>query len=127
MTGRIFINYRRGDDAGHTGRLFDRLQEVFEPQQFFMDVDNIPPGHDFVGVLNERVSDCDIVLAVIGKGWLNSRDAHGARRLEDPEDFVRLELTSALTQGKRVIPVLVGARSLSWTLYTIIGDGGVSG
>jgi TIR domain len=108
MAGKIFINYRRGDDPGHTGRLFDRLQDVFEPQQLFMDVDNIAPGLDFVRVLNERVAECDIVLAVIGKGWVDSRDPAGARRLEDPEDFVRIEIESALSQGKRVIPVLVG-------------------
>jgi hypothetical protein len=108
MTGKIFINYRRGDDAGHTGRLFDRLQDVFPPEQLFLDVDNIAPGLDFVRVLNERVAECDIVLAVIGKGWLDSRDAAGNRRLEDTGDFVRIEITSALNQGKRVIPVLVG-------------------
>jgi hypothetical protein len=108
MTGRIFINYRRGDDAGHTGRLFDRLQDVFDPAQIFMDVDNIAPGMDFVRVLNERVAECDIVLAVIGKGWLSAIDALGARRLDDPADFVRIEIESALTQDKRIIPVLVG-------------------
>jgi TIR domain len=108
MTGKIFINYRRGDDPGHTGRLFDRLQDVFDAEQLFMDVDNIAPGLDFVRVLNERVAECDIVLAVIGKGWINSRDANGNRRLDDPDDFVRIEITSALNQGKRVIPVLVG-------------------
>jgi hypothetical protein len=108
MAGKIFINYRRGDDPGHTGRLFDRLQDVFEPQQLFMDVDNIAPGLDFVRVLNERVAECDIVLAVIGKSWVDSRDPSGSRRLEDPEDFVRIEIESALNQGKRVIPVLVG-------------------
>jgi hypothetical protein len=108
MTGKIFINYRRGDDPGHTGRLFDRLQDVFEPQQLFLDVDNIAPGLDFIRVLNERVAECDIVLAVIGKGWLDARDPTGNRRLEDPDDFVRIEISSALAQGKRVIPVLVG-------------------
>lgn len=108
MTGKIFINYRRGDDPGHTGRLFDRLQDVFEPQELFLDVDNIAPGLDFVRVLNERVAECDVVLAVIGKGWIDARDATGARRLDDPDDFVRIEITSALNQGKRVIPVLVG-------------------
>lgn len=108
MTGRIFINYRRGDDPGHTGRLFDRLQDTFDPQQLFLDVDNIAPGLDFVRVLNERVAECDIVLAVIGKGWIDARDGNGNRRLDDPDDFVRIEITSALNQGKRVIPVLVG-------------------
>jgi hypothetical protein len=108
MTGKIFINYRRGDDPGHTGRLFDRLQDVFPPEQLFLDVDNIAPGLDFVRVLNDRVAECDIVLAVIGKSWTESRDASGNRRLDDPDDFVRIEITSALNQGKRVIPVLVG-------------------
>jgi TIR domain/Bacterial SH3 domain len=108
MTGKIFINYRRGDDPGYTGRLFDRLQDAFAPEQLFLDVDNIAPGLDFVRVLDERVAECDVVLAVIGKGWLDARDAKGARRLEDPDDFVRIEIAAALSQDKRVIPVLVG-------------------
>jgi hypothetical protein len=108
MTGKIFINYRRGDDPGNTGRLFDRLQVEFEPQQLFLDVDNIPPGRDFVRELNERVAECDIVLSVIGKTWLDAQDAAGARRLDNPDDFVRIELLSALNQNKQVIPVLVG-------------------
>jgi TIR domain-containing protein len=108
MAGKIFINYRRGDDPGNTGRLFDRLQDVFPPEQLFLDVDNIAPGLDFVHVLNERVAECDILLAVIGKGWIDARDATGNRRLADPDDFVRIEIESALNQEKRVIPVLVG-------------------
>jgi hypothetical protein len=108
MTGKIFINYRRGDDPQAAGRLFDRLQDIFEPQQLFLDVDNIAPGLDFMRVLDERVAECDVVLAVIGKGWIDARDAAGARRLDDPDDFVRIEITSALNQGKRVIPVLIG-------------------
>ena len=108
MAGKIFINYRRGDDPGHTGRLFDRLQDVFEPRQLFLDVDNIAPGLDFVRELNDRVAECDILLAVIGKAWIDVRNATGARRLDDPDDFVRIEITSALNQGKRVIPVLIG-------------------
>ena len=108
MTGKIFINYRRGDDPGHTGRLFDRLQDAFAPKQLFLDVDNIAPGLDFVRVLDERIAECDVVLAVIGRGWLDARDAKGALRLEDPQDFVRIEIAAALSRDKRVIPVLVG-------------------
>ncbi len=108
MAGKIFINYRRGDDPGNTGRLFDRLQDAFTPDQLFIDVDSIEPGLDFVRVLNERVAECDVVLAVIGKGWVDARDPAGNRRLDDPDDFVRIEIASALNQGKRVIPVLVG-------------------
>ena len=108
MAGKIFINYRRGDDPGNTGRLFDRLQDVFKPEQLFIDVDNIAPGLDFIHVLSERVAECDVLLAVIGKGWIDARDPTGARRLDDPDDFVRIEISSALNQDKRVIPVLVG-------------------
>ena len=108
MAGRIFINYRRGDDPGNTGRLFDRLQETFATEQLFLDVDNIQPGLDFVRVLEEQVAQCDAILAVIGPRWLDAIDAHGNRRLDDPDDFVRIEIESALNQNKRVIPVLVG-------------------
>ena len=66
------------------------------------------PGLDFVRVLEEQVGQCDALLAVIGKSWIDARDATGARRLDHPEDFVRIEIESALKQDKRVIPVLVG-------------------
>ena len=86
MQGKIFINYRRGDDPGHTGRLFDHLQEVFQPDQLFMDVDSIAPGLDFVHVLEEQVAKCDVLLAVIGHGWLDARDGAGKRRLDNADD-----------------------------------------
>jgi TIR domain len=108
MTGKVFINYRRGDDPGNTGRLFDRLQEAFQPDQLFMDIDSIAPGVDFVRMLEEYIGQCDAVLAVIGPRWLNATDEHGNRRLEDLNDFVRIEIELALKQEKRVIPVLVG-------------------
>ncbi len=108
MAGKIFINYRRGDDPGNTGRLFDHLQEAFRPEQLFMDVESIEPGLDFVKVLEDQVAQCDIVLTVIGHNWIEARDEAGGRRLDNPKDFVRIEIESALAQGKRVIPVLVG-------------------
>src|SRR5215471_12326900 len=107
MAGKIFINYRRGEDDAFAGRLFDRLGEAFGRERLFMDVDSIAPGLDFVRVLEEQVAQCDLVLAVIGKGWLEAHDAIG-RRLDNPEDFVRIEIASALSQEGRVIPVLVG-------------------
>jgi TIR domain len=107
MQGKIFINYRRGDDPGHTGRLFDHLQDAFQPDQLFMDVDSIAPGLDFVWVLEEQVAKCDVLLAVIGRGWLDARDGAGKRRLDNADDFVRVEIEAGLRLGKRVIPVLV--------------------
>jgi hypothetical protein len=107
MSGQIFINYRRGDEPGFTQALLGRLEQAFPPDQIFIDVDNISPGEDFTLVLESQVAQCDTLLAVIGKGWLNATDELGSRRLDDPHDFVRIEIESALKHGKRVIPVLV--------------------
>jgi TIR domain-containing protein len=107
MAGNIFINYRRDDDAGFTQALYSRLEQAFPSENLFMDVDNIAPGLDFVQVLNDEVARCDVVIAVIGKNWLSVTDETGGRRLDNPEDFVRIEIESALAQKKRVIPVLV--------------------
>jgi formylglycine-generating enzyme required for sulfatase activity len=107
MSGKIFINYRRGDEPGFTQALFGRLEQAFPAERLFMDVDNIPPGDDFFLVLESQVAQCDALLAVIGKSWLDATDERGNRRLDDPNDFVRIEIESALRLGKRVIPVLV--------------------
>jgi succinate dehydrogenase hydrophobic anchor subunit len=108
MAGKIFINYRRGDDPGFAQALFGRLEQTFLPDQLFMDVANIEPGADFVRVLEEQVAQCDVFIAIIGKGWIDARDETGARRLDNPGDFVSVEIQTALKQDKRVIPVLVG-------------------
>ena len=99
MSGKIFINYRRGDDAGFTQALFGRLEQVFARDQLFMDVDSIEPGVDFVQVLNDQVAVCDVFLAVIGRTWLTARDDSGTRRLDSPKDFVRIEIEAALRQA----------------------------
>src|ERR1700758_2780596 len=102
MAGKIFISYRRGDDPGFAQALYARLEQAFPPEQLFMDVDNIEPGFDFVKVLEEQVAQCDVLVLIIGKGWIDARDESGARRLDNPADFVRIEIESALAQGKRV-------------------------
>ena len=109
---RIFINYRRQDSEGYVGRLFDTLAQQFDRADIFMDVDNIKPGADFVSVLEEAVANCDVFLAVIGPIWTSITDDQGKRRLENWNDFVRIELASALKQGKLVIPVLVGRATM---------------
>jgi len=108
---RIFISYRRDDSAGHTGRIFDRLSDHFGLDSIFMDVDTIRPGRDFVEAVRQAVGSCDRLVAVIGGEWLSISDATGSRRLDDPDDLVRLEVAAALERGIRVVPVLVqGAR-----------------
>ena len=109
---RIFINYRRQDSEGYVGRLYDTLAQQFDRADIFMDVDNIKPGADFVSVLEEAVANCDVFLAIIGPIWTSITDDQGKRRLENWNDFVRIELVSALKQGKLVIPVLVGRATM---------------
>lgn len=106
----IFISYRRDDSVGHAGRLYDHLTARFGDRQVFMDVDQIEPGEDFVRVIEDAVGSCEVLLAVMGRGWLESSDEEG-RRLDNSNDFVRLEIAAALTRGIHVIPILVqGAR-----------------
>src|SRR5262245_3295893 len=107
MTGKIFINYRRDDSIGTSGRLHDRLAQAFGRKNLFMDVDHIPAGVDFVDHLNSQVGGCDIFLVIIGPSWLNARDDHGRRRLDNPDDFVVVEIAAALARNICVIPVLV--------------------
>ena len=105
---RIFINYRRQDSEGYVGRVYDYLLQHFDRADLFMDVDNIKPGADFVTVLEEAVARCDIFLAIIGPQWSAITDEAGHRRLDNWDDFVRIEIATALTQNKLVIPLLVG-------------------
>jgi len=104
---RIFVNYRREDSAYPAGWLFDRLVDHFGDGQIFKDVDSIELGDDFVQRITSAVGSSAVVLAVIGKRWLTVTGEQGQRRLDDPEDFVRLEIEAAFARGVRVIPVLV--------------------
>src|SRR5262249_7684615 len=109
--GKVFINYRRDDAIAMAGRLHDRLATEFGRENIFMDVCHIPIGADFVTYLSNQVAACEVVLAVIGPGWLNAADENGLRRLDNPGDFVVIEIAAALARNMRVIPVLVrGAR-----------------
>jgi hypothetical protein len=104
----VFISYRREDTAGYSGRIYDHFRDRFGEKNVFIDVDTIQPGEDFVQVIEEKVGACDALVAVIGKQWVSVLDEAGKRRLDDPHDFVRLEIAAALARNVRVIPVLVG-------------------
>ncbi|MDS4013905.1 MAG: toll/interleukin-1 receptor domain-containing protein, partial [Candidatus Accumulibacter sp.] len=104
---RIFISYRREDSIAYAGRLYDHLAAHFGADRVFMDLGQIKAGEDFTRVLAEQIAACDVVVALIGPDWLNASNAQG-RRLDQADDFVRYELASALAQGKRVVPLLVG-------------------
>ena len=108
----IFISYRREDAEGQAGRLFNDLAEQFGEHSVFMDVAGIEPGRDFRRAIDEQVASCGVLLAVIGKRWLDATDESGRRRLDDPMDFVRLETASAMKREIPVIPVLVQGASM---------------
>jgi hypothetical protein len=107
MGGQIFISYRREESRWSARSLHDRLCRDFDPKQIFMDIDAIGLGEDFVEAIQTTVAKCDVLVAVIGNNWLTSKDGHGNRRLDNPQDFVRMEIGAALERKIRVIPVLV--------------------
>ncbi|MBH0181063.1 MAG: SUMF1/EgtB/PvdO family nonheme iron enzyme [Nitrospira sp.] len=109
---KILISYRREDSADVTGRIYDRLVQQFEREAVFKDVDSIPLGVDFRIYLDEQVAKCDVFLAVIGRDWMKAGGRKGKSRLDDPGDYVRIEVESALKRHIPVIPVLVGGASI---------------
>ncbi len=119
MAGNIFISYRRDLDAHFAGRLHDQLLRSFPANKLFIDVDDIEPGLDFVQVLEDMVAKCDVMLVIIGSGWQDAKNKDkdkdkdtGTRRLDNPDDFVRIEIASALRLDVRVIPVLVDGATM---------------
>lgn len=105
---RVFLSYRRVDSAGYAGRLYDRLTQYFGPESVFMDMGTIEPGQDFEQVITDAVTSCDVLIALMGRQWLTVTDSEGQRRLDNPEDFVRIEVETALTRGIPLVPTLVG-------------------
>lgn len=103
----IFISYRRAHTADDVGRMREWLVERFGDAAVFLDNASILPGTDFRARLNEVLARCDALLAVMDENWLEA-DQNGKRRIDDPEDWVRIEIETALRRGVPVIPVLVG-------------------
>ena len=104
----IFISYRRQDSQSAAGRLADDIKKNLAGVSVFRDVETIQPGMDFVDVINHALQSCGVLLAVIGPRWISAQDSAGQRRLDNPDDFTRLEIATALKRNDvRVIPVLV--------------------
>jgi TIR domain/Sel1 repeat len=106
MSGGVFICYRREESAFAARAIYDRIAQKVGRENVFLDVDNIDPGVDWFDALNEQVGACDALIAVIGRNWV-AADKDNRRRIDDPDDFVRIEIEAALKRGVRVIPVLV--------------------
>jgi hypothetical protein len=103
----IFLSYRRADAAPYARLLQFQLRERFPDMHIFMDLDSIEAGLDFAEVIGEAVDSCGLLVALIGRQWLSLTDEQGRRRLDNPGDYVRFEVQTALERGVRVIPVLV--------------------
>ena len=87
--------------------MYDRLQQEFGADNVFIDVDTLLPGDDFVDAIGNTLGQCNLMIALIGPNWLTAADEHGRRRLDDPADFVRIEIQTALERRIRTVPVLV--------------------
>lgn len=107
----IILSYRREDSAGVTGRIFDRLAQEFGTDRVFMDIDSMPAGVDFHDHLQKILADCGALLVVIGKGWRSQRKGQAAR-IMDPDDWVRIEVETALERAIPVVPLLIEGASL---------------
>jgi hypothetical protein len=107
----VILSYRREDSAGVTGRIFDRLIQEFGADRVFMDIDSMPAGVDFHEHLQEILADCGALLVVVGKTWRSQRKGQPAR-IMDPDDWVRIEVETALERGIPVVPLLIDGASL---------------
>jgi hypothetical protein len=109
----IFISYRREDTAGYAGRIHEELEGRLGPEQVFRDVDTLRAGQDFEQAIRERLQHCQACLVLIGPHWLRSQTEAGVRRLDQPGDYVSMEIAAALARpGVLVIPVLVGGAKM---------------
>ena len=103
----MFISYRREDSVAYAARIYDLLSAEFGVRSIVMDVDTIAVGNSWVDATEKAVTNATVVVVIIGPGWLSAVDEYGRRRIDDPDDIVRIEVATALSSGKAVIPVLV--------------------
>lgn len=109
---KIFVSYRRADSQGWAGRLGEALAREFGDVACFFDIESIAPGDDFTAATGVALASSETMLVLIGPRWLSANFPDGSRRLDDPRDFVRIEIATGLARGFRVIPVLVGGASM---------------
>ncbi|HVR95801.1 MAG TPA: toll/interleukin-1 receptor domain-containing protein, partial [Thermoanaerobaculia bacterium] len=110
MAGKIFLCYRREDSAGHAGRIYDRLNQRF-PGRVFMDVAGIGIGSRWAEVIEQTLGSCEAAVILIGSRWLERR-ADGTRRIDDPQDSLRAEITTALRLNLKIVPLLVAGAAV---------------
>jgi hypothetical protein len=108
----VVVSFRREDTPAHAGRLYEDLASELGPERVLSEVGTIEFAEDLDEHVQRRIETADALLVLIGPHWLGAKDLDGTRRLDDPSDFVRLEIEHALRRELRVIPVLVGGASM---------------
>jgi hypothetical protein len=108
MAPRVFVNFRKADERVLRGRIHRSLVEHFGPDQVFKSGSSIEPGSEYAGILLRQAAQCEVMLVLIGPGWLALRDRAGHRLLDRDFDWVREEIATSVRAGNRVIPVLLG-------------------
>ena len=109
---KIFISYRREDTSGESGRLKDNLEQIFGKENIFYDVETLEAGLNFDQSIAKALNESKVLLAMIGPHWLKVSDSKGAKRLDNPDDWVRKEIAEALKRNLRVIPILVNGADM---------------
>jgi tetratricopeptide (TPR) repeat protein len=112
MSNKIFVNYRRADAAADARSIFQRLAQTIGRDQLFIDIDSIEKGSHFPSVLDRVLNQCRVMLVIIGRDWIDAKNEKGARRLSDPNDYVRLEIATALRREIPIIPVRIDGAPL---------------
>lgn len=112
MKKRIFISYRRSEAQYVVGRIYDKLCASYGEDKVFKDIDSIPLGVDFREIISSSVQACDVLLVVISESWSELKDENGNIRLNDPNDYVRIEVETALERSIPVIPITINNASL---------------
>ena len=113
MATKVFISYRRKDSTYQADRIYTAFCKAIPRDHVFMDVDSIPPGANFRKILKDWVNQCEVLLALIGPGWIDASDPKTeGRRLDNPSDFVRIEIGEALARDIPVVPVLIDGAPL---------------
>lgn len=115
MVVQIFISYRRDDCATFADRIHECLVRSCKRDTFFRDIDSIHLGENFRRRLHQELARCDLLLAIVGQRWISVQDSGGRRRLEDDNDFVRLEIEMAIQRNIPLIPLLIDGTPMPTT------------
>ena len=108
MSRPIFLSYRRSDSGDASLRLYEAIRSRFGAESIYMDTASTAWGEEWPNALEDAISAADVVIVVIGSGWITAQGDWGRRRIDQPDDWVRREIELALGSGKPILPVLVG-------------------